>query len=214
MADPKASAPKLAAGIRATQQGHGAAVPPTPPSVYQGQQVQFTVSNWDPSWSPAWTITADPTTTPIPNTYHNVVPTATAGQFTWDTTGIEPATYAVSAQVKPGAAMAIVELGVTPPSVTVKVQPVGSGDTIPVTMKLSGVETDAGRDRRWLLPVAILVIFAILAFAVERRHVAKSASKAQPVPTAQAPEPQAAPAAPSELTPQEKPPEPTLAEPK
>jgi putative methionine-R-sulfoxide reductase with GAF domain len=80
--------------------------------------------------------------------------------------------------------------------------------------RLSGVEADAGSDRRWLLPVAILVIFAILAFAVERRHVAMSASKAQPVPTAQAPAPQAAPAAPSELTPQEKPPEPTLAEPK
>jgi len=80
--------------------------------------------------------------------------------------------------------------------------------------RLSGVEADAGSDRRWLLPVAILVIFAILAFAVERRHVAKSASKAQPVPTAQAPKPQTAPAAPSELTPQEKPPEPTLAEPK
>jgi TonB family protein len=81
-------------------------------------------------------------------------------------------------------------------------------------LRFTGVEADAGSDRRWLLPVAILVIFAILAFAVERWHVATKASRTKAVPAAQAPEPRAAPAPPSELTQPEKPAEPTLVEPK
>jgi len=52
---------------------------------------------------------------------------------------------------------------------------------------------------------AILAIFALLAFAAWRWHAWKNAHKAQPVPTAQAPQPQAAPAPPSELTHEERP---------
>ena len=81
-------------------------------------------------------------------------------------------------------------------------------------LRFSGLEADAKKDHRWLLPVVILAIFAVLAFAVERFYVAKNARRAKAIPAAPAPEPQAAPAAPAELK-QEQPPEPaTPAEPK
>ena len=80
-------------------------------------------------------------------------------------------------------------------------------------LRLSAVEADAKKDRQWLLPVAILAIFAVLAFAVERWHVAKNARKAKAIPAVQAPEPQAPPAPPIELK-QEQPPEAAPAEPK
>ena len=67
------------------------------------------------------------------------------------------------------------------------------------------MEADADTRRRWLLPAAILAIFALLAFAAWRWHAWKNAHKAQPVPTAQAPQPQAAPAPPSDLTREEQP---------
>jgi TonB family protein len=54
-------------------------------------------------------------------------------------------------------------------------------------LKLSEVEADADTLPRWLLPAAILAIFAILAFAAWRVHAARSASKAPPVATAPAP---------------------------
>jgi TonB family protein len=61
-------------------------------------------------------------------------------------------------------------------------------------LRFSGFEDDAGTARRWLLPAAILAILAVIAFAAWRLQVARGASKAMAVPTAQVPEPAAAPA--------------------
>jgi len=80
-------------------------------------------------------------------------------------------------------------------------------------LRFSGGEADAGTARRWLLPAAILAIFAIIAFAAWRLHVARSGSKTKPAPTAQATEPQLPPAPQPEQAQQEKPPEPAPAEP-
>jgi protein TonB len=51
-----------------------------------------------------------------------------------------------------------------------------------------------GTARRWLWPAVILAIFAVIAFAAWRLHMARGASKAMAAPTAQEPEPAAAPA--------------------
>ena len=61
-------------------------------------------------------------------------------------------------------------------------------------LKFSEVEADADTLPRWLLPAAILAIFAILAFAAWRLHAARSTGKAPPVATAPAPPVAAAPA--------------------
>ena len=81
-------------------------------------------------------------------------------------------------------------------------------------LRFSGVEADKGTARRWLLPAAILAIFAIIAFAAWRLHVAKSVRKANPVPASQASEPQPAPAPQPEQAQQDKPLEPAPADPK
>jgi len=81
-------------------------------------------------------------------------------------------------------------------------------------LRFSGIEADAGTSRRWLLPAAILAIFALLAFAAWRWHAWKNAHKAQPTPAAQAPQPQAMPAPPGELRHEEQLPEAAPAEPK
>ncbi len=61
-------------------------------------------------------------------------------------------------------------------------------------LRFSGFEDDAGTARRWLLPAAILAVVALIAFAAWRLHVARGASKAMAVPTAQETELAAAPA--------------------
>jgi len=61
-------------------------------------------------------------------------------------------------------------------------------------IRFNGFEDDAGSARRWLLLAAVLAIFAVMAFAGWRLHAARGASKVNTVPTAQDPEPAAAPA--------------------
>lgn len=68
-----------------------------------------------------------------------------------------------------------------------------AGDFV-ADLTFSGLEDNAGTARRWLLPAAILAIFAVMAFAVWRLHVARGTSNAKAIPTAQEPEPAAAPA--------------------
>ena len=51
-------------------------------------------------------------------------------------------------------------------------------------LTFSGLEVDSPPRRRWLLPVLILAIFAVIAVAAWRLHVARSASLAKHVPAA------------------------------
>ncbi len=141
------SAERLAPTTReAAQHRRGSSVPS---SVYQGQEVQFEITNWSPKvlgngpYTTAWTIKPDPSS-PTSYTYSNVVavqipPDGTSGSatFTWDTSEVEPGTYVASVAVTNSANKSTV---VTPDQpeggqVTVKLRPVASSDTIPVTMR-------------------------------------------------------------------------------
>ncbi len=117
----------------------------TPNSVYQGQQVQFTVSPWPPAnlstapgttYAVVWNIT--PTAeSPTSYKYDNVGPAVTPGAFIWDTTDVEPGAYDVSVTVSDGS-LSVTLPGttgsLTPTEVAVRLRPISSGDTIPVTM--------------------------------------------------------------------------------
>jgi len=58
-------------------------------------------------------------------------------------------------------------------------------------LTFSGFEADASPPRRWLLPAAVLAIFAILAAAGWRLNVARNANLAKQAPVAAAPAPEA-----------------------
>jgi TonB family protein len=79
-------------------------------------------------------------------------------------------------------------------------------------LTFSGLEADAGTRRRWLLPAAILAIFAVLAVAGWRLHVARNASAAKHAPAAPALESQSASAGQTEQAQDTKPSEPAAAE--
>ncbi len=70
-------------------------------------------------------------------------------------------------------------------------------------LTLSGFEADTSPKRRWLLPAAVLAIFAVLAVTGWRLHVARNASMAKQAPVAAAPEPEATPRQPERVQPAE-----------
>ncbi|HYN15768.1 MAG TPA: TonB family protein [Terriglobales bacterium] len=78
-------------------------------------------------------------------------------------------------------------------------------------LTFSGLEVDAHSRRRWLLPAAVLAIFAVIAVAGWRLHVAREASMAKHVPAA--PAPQSTPTPQPEQAQEAKAPEPAAAEP-
>ncbi len=82
------------------------------------------------------------------------------------------------------------------------------------TFTFGGLEADSSPHRRWLLPTAVLAIFAVIAVAGWRLHEARNASTTKPAPAAAAPEPQATAAPEPEPAQEAKPPEPALADPK
>jgi len=119
--------------------------------VYQGQEVQFSVSGKWPQltagtiYTVVWQITADPQN-PTSYSYKEVNPATFDGanlptNFTWDTSEVEPGTY----DIKITALTFTDSSGITqsltapipnpiPPNVTVMLRPIASGDTVPVTM--------------------------------------------------------------------------------
>ena len=122
-----------------------------PNPIFQGQEVQFSVT-WPPSpplsqvpgtITDAWTITPAPQT-PTSYVYHNVERLMDAsgnfaGDFVWDTSEVEPGTYDVSVTLSDGVNSETLPTTkstdvLTPSQVTVKLRPIASGDVIPVTM--------------------------------------------------------------------------------
>lgn len=128
----------------------------TPPnSVYQGQDVQFAIT-WPPqlaapqqgTFTFTWNILPDPTTNPTSYQYNNVTPVTDSngnltGTFIWDTSDVEPGLYDVSVTLKNGTGVTEplpdptgkFTDQVSPSQITVKLRPVASGDTVPVTMQ-------------------------------------------------------------------------------
>jgi hypothetical protein len=123
----------------------------TPNPIFQGQEVQFSVT-WPPSalnqvpgtiYTDAWTITPA-SQTPTSYMYHNVERLVDAsgnfaGDFVWDTSEVEPGTYDVSVTLGDGVNSETLPTTqskdvLTPSQVTVKLRPIASGDVIPVTM--------------------------------------------------------------------------------
>jgi len=70
-------------------------------------------------------------------------------------------------------------------------------------LTFSGFEADANPPRRWLLLAAVLAIFAVVAFAGWRLHLARNSSMAKQAPVAAAPLPEAAPPQPERVQPAE-----------
>jgi hypothetical protein len=162
-AKPKAQLPqgrKVAAGT--------SSLVAAPPQflVYQGQEVQFTATGWTPlapalaqpptpvpTYNVSWTI--KPTgQTPTTYTYNNVVPdafdaTQPTATFTWDTTDVEPGSYTVSAAVTDQNNNSVSGFNLTPNLLTVKLRPIASGDTLPVTM-LRAAEEPTSDEALWV----------------------------------------------------------------
>jgi hypothetical protein len=122
-----------------------------PNPIFQGQEVQFSVT-WPPSpplsqvpgtITDAWTITPA-SQTPTSYVYHNVERLVDAsgnfaGEFVWDTSEVEPGTYDVSVTLGDGVNSETLPTTkstdvLNPSQVTVKLRPIASGDVIPVTM--------------------------------------------------------------------------------
>lgn len=123
-------------------------------SVYQGQYVQFSITPWPPqlatpqagTYSFTWSILPD-SQTPTSYQYSNVTPVTDSsgnltGQFSWDTSDVEPGVYKVSVTLGNGATTEPVPDPsgkymdqLTPTHITVRLRPVASGDTVPVTMQ-------------------------------------------------------------------------------
>jgi hypothetical protein len=146
----------LAAGIRPAV-SHTLASQPSN-SVYQGQEVKFKISPWPPStlstalgttYTESWTITPDPQS-PIVNSYNiNSVPDGIgvdsstgkpAAYFNWDTSQVEPGSYAIATASVTDGTNTQANVPVTPSQLTVKLRPIGSGDVLPVTMKRAAEE--------------------------------------------------------------------------
>lgn len=84
-------------------------------------------------------------------------------------------------------------------------------------LTFGGFEADASPPRRWLLPLAILAIFAVIGLISWRLHESKRAAMEKQVPAAAAPAPQALqpePLEPAKTAPIEAEPEPAAAPPK
>src|ERR1700723_1487592 len=155
MAPPK-KGPALAIPVATSMSAPALSVAaPAPNAVYQGQQVQFTVSPWPPTglslaqgtiYSSVWTIIPTPQS-PTSYTYDNVALVSTdlvskVANFIWDTSDVEPGAYDVSVSLSDGVTAAPVVLPsttstdtLTPTQVAIRLRPIASGDTIPVTMQ-------------------------------------------------------------------------------
>lgn len=114
-------------------------------SVYQGQEVQFTVDVWPPAgvatnYTVAWTIKA---LSPTPYSYNNVVFAGSdengGATFTWPTEDVEPGTYTPSLTVTdsndPTTSVTLNGDSITPSQLAVVLRPIASGDTLPVAMQ-------------------------------------------------------------------------------
>ena len=114
-------------------------------SVYQGQEVQFTVRPWPPTglaagdYIEAWTIAAS---SPTPYSYTNVsfVDSDAEGSFanfSWPTADVELGTYNASLTVTDanGKSVVVPSENITPNSVGIVLRPISSGDTLPVAMQ-------------------------------------------------------------------------------
>jgi hypothetical protein len=118
-------------------------------SVYQGQEVQFTVRPWPPTglatgdYTEAWTI-APTAQSPTPYSYSNVSLVGNGSDadgsfanFSWPTADVELGTYNASLTVTDsnGRSVPVPSGNIAPHNVAIVLRPISSGDTLPVAMQ-------------------------------------------------------------------------------